>query len=356
MGRAAATRSGRLRFATLALGVLVMHTLVTILEERLFTIPAFREHSGGAFMTLFMYSFTVVAYVPRARGQSLPPNAFKALAFVSTIYVGTTTLTKTSLRYLDMPTQTVLKSAKLLPVMAGSILILGRRYSRAEWLAAFMLCAGVVIFNMSTNFPAFQSTMQGGICIGVALTCDAMLGNYQQKVMSSGVSSDQLMLYQSVAGMLYMLVVTLADGTLFPGVDLLLHDVEVSSMLILWAIAITAGTALVLKLVAEYSAVVAIVVTTVRKALTLIASFILFPKHLGIGHPIGAALVFGSAFVAHAAKGKTKSKDAKHGATASAGSSNGANGASGAGARVSEQPWMPKNGSTTAANRCTNVV
>jgi hypothetical protein len=38
-------------------------------------------------------------------------------------------------------------------------------------------------------------------------------------------------------------------------------------------------------------------VTTGRKALTLFASFVLFPKHFGIGHPIGAMLVFGSAFV-----------------------------------------------------------
>ena len=51
------------------------------------------------------------------------------------------------------------------------------------------------------------------------------------------------------------------------------------------------------RLVEEYSAVMAIVVTTTRKALTLFASFLLFPKHLGISHPIGAALVFGSAFV-----------------------------------------------------------
>ena len=29
----------------------------------------------------------------------------------------------------------------------------------------------------------------------------------------------------------------------------------------------------------------------------MVASFLLFPKHVGIGHPLGAALVFGSAFV-----------------------------------------------------------
>ena len=52
-----------------------------------------------------------------------------------------------------------------------------------------------------------------------------------------------------------------------------------------------------LALVDEFSAVAAVVVTTARKAFTLLASFILFPKHLGWGHPIGAALVLGSVFV-----------------------------------------------------------
>ena len=89
------------------------------------------------------------------------------------------------------------------------------------------------------------------------------------------------------------------------------HGAQVSLTLTLWAISITLGTSFVLQLVAEHSAVVAIVVTTVRKALTLLASFVLFPKHIGIGHPIGAALVFGSAFMAHAAKSKRPSSHAK---------------------------------------------
>ena len=114
------------------------------------------------------------------------------------------------------------------------------------------------------------------------------------------------MLYQSAVGMAYMLVVTCADGTLLPGMGLLLNDTAVGSTLLLWALAIIAGTALVLQLVAEFSAVTAIVVTTARKALTLIASFVLFPKAIGIGHPIGAALVFGSAFVAQRAKRRAR--------------------------------------------------
>ena len=85
-----------------------------------------------------------------------------------------------------------------------------------------------------------------------------------------------------------------------------------------------AGTALLLTIVGEYSAVTAVVLTSVRKVrptvvhhhpkparswspahwqvatrrrqvFTLCASFVLFPKHVGVGHFVGGGLVLGSA-------------------------------------------------------------
>ena len=207
MARFASSRTISPRLATLALGVIFFHTIVTILEERLFSIEAFTRAAGGAFMTLFMYTCTAIIYLPpalrqrRERGQELRESSSTAshaaaLLRVATIYVGTTTLTKTSLRYIDMPTQTVLKSAKLLPVMAGSIVILGKRFTRREWLSAACLCAGIATFNLSTHFPEPRATLAGTSCIVVALVCDALLGPYQKRVLSQGVSISELMCAQ----------------------------------------------------------------------------------------------------------------------------------------------------------------
>ena len=112
MGADKSSAGGRVRLVLLASAVLVSHTLVTVLEERLFSIAAFKAHSGGAFMTLFMYLTTALVYSVRTRKQGLnlaTTSARRLLLTVSMLYVGTTTLTKTSLRYIDMPTQTVLK-------------------------------------------------------------------------------------------------------------------------------------------------------------------------------------------------------------------------------------------------------
>ena len=91
------------------------------------------------------------------------------------------------------------------------------------------------------------------------------------------------MLYQSAGGACYMLVVCAAQGSLLPGLQLLATDATVALLLAAWAIALTIGTALVMTLVADYSAVVAICVTTLRKALSILCSFVLFPRHVGLG-------------------------------------------------------------------------
>ena len=58
-----------------------------------------------------------------------------------------------------MVTQTILKSAKLLPVMAGSIVILRRRFRAREWIAALMLTSGLLIFNLSSQHPTFAQAL-----------------------------------------------------------------------------------------------------------------------------------------------------------------------------------------------------
>ena len=293
------------RLLLLSGGVIVLHTLVTILEEALFAQPVFRAKAGSTFMTLTFYVMAAAAYAPRGGsggGGNKQPRLSRRLtgmiAASAALYVTTTTLSKTALTYIDLPTQSILKSAKLLPVMVGSIVILGQRFTLREWLAAAMLVSGIAIFSASgSGQPRGAQSLRGGACLLVALVCDAALGNYQKRVLQQGCTVQQLMLYQSLAGMLAMGAACVASGTLLPGAALLISGEPVALMLLGWAAALTAGTALILRLVDEYSAVTAITVTTLRKAGTLAASFALFPKPLGLGHPIGAALVLCSALV-----------------------------------------------------------
>jgi UDP-galactose transporter B1 len=52
-----------------------------------------------------------------------------------------------ALRYVSYPTQVLGKSCKMVPVMAGGIVLGGKRYSLIEYLQVLTITAGVCIFN-----------------------------------------------------------------------------------------------------------------------------------------------------------------------------------------------------------------
>ena len=99
------------RLLLLSGGVIVLHTLVTILEEALFAQPVFRAKAGSTFMTLTFYVVAAGAYAPRGGGgsgskQPRPSRRLVAMIAASAaLYVTTTTLSKTALTYIDLPTQ-----------------------------------------------------------------------------------------------------------------------------------------------------------------------------------------------------------------------------------------------------------
>lgn len=217
------------RLLSLAGGVVTLHTAVTVLEEALYASPRFRAESGSAFMTLVFYTLATIVYLPSllrpspATVRSSSSSRRRCLLFlVATMYVATTTLSKTALAYIDLPTQTILKSAKLIPVMVGSLFIVGRAFAAHEWLAAVMLVSGICVFSLSnggerTAHDGQHDSIRGVGCVLLALVCDALLGNTQQRVLSDGVSVPELMFTQSLAGMGYMLCVCAVAGSLRSG-------------------------------------------------------------------------------------------------------------------------------------------
>ena len=69
-------------------------------------MPDFRGRMGSTFMTLFMYTTTAAVYLPRCTDVAALNSRTRASLFiVSSLYVGTTTLTKMALNYIDLPTQ-----------------------------------------------------------------------------------------------------------------------------------------------------------------------------------------------------------------------------------------------------------
>lgn len=75
----------------------------------------------------------------------IPIQTYFLLALLT---LGTMGLSNASLGYLNYPTQVIFKCCKLIPVLAGSILIQGKRYGPLDFSAAVLMCVGLTLFTL----------------------------------------------------------------------------------------------------------------------------------------------------------------------------------------------------------------
>lgn len=84
--------------------------------------------------------------------------------------VGTMGFSNASLGHLNYPTQVIFKCCKLIPVLVGSSLIQGKKYNSLDYLAAGLMCIGLIFFTLADSkvSPMFDT-------IGKIINVDYMI-------------------------------------------------------------------------------------------------------------------------------------------------------------------------------------
>lgn len=218
------------------------------------------------------------------------PLAQYALAGLS--LAGGTGLGKLAYRYLNYATGTVLKSMKLLPVMALSVLWLRRRYSQLEVAAVALMVGSAALFGLGEaelepDFHVLGLLLSLGCLLAQAVqnnTVDRLLRDYR-------ANPHEVMLWSNAFGAAAVLLVTVCNGELLPAVGYFAASPLRAGMLLLRCAFFYVGALLYTLLMREGGAVGAVFVTTMRKALTVIVSFVLFPKPWHVNYGIGSVLL-----------------------------------------------------------------
>lgn len=73
--------------------------------------------------------------------------------------VGTMGFSNASLGHLNYPTQVIFKCCKLIPVLVGSVLIQGKKYAPLDYVAACLMCIGLIWFTLADSkvSPVFDT-------------------------------------------------------------------------------------------------------------------------------------------------------------------------------------------------------
>ena len=222
-----------------------------------------------------------------------------SIALLCLAYVGSNVLSKHALNFVSVPMMIVFKSSKLVCVMLGGTLIMRKVYSWFEYFIALSLVSGIVSFSLADmhgTLPSIKDDSAMLLGIGVlllALCCDSVLGNLQEKIQKNKLCDELSLMYiQSVVSTLVLLVWTAVSGELMEGLKHCWRDSRISFAVLAWALSCMAGIIVMLRVVAEFSAVTAVVFGLIRKVASIFISYSLFPKPLTPAHTIGLLMVF----------------------------------------------------------------
>ena len=297
-------------FAILSAGSLGSALAFAALQEAVFRIPGFNCSAWMTVLTTFTY-FLCGTLEMKLTNDSRK-GSWKNYSTLSMFAYGGMALTNYSLYYLNYATRVVFKSAKIIPVMNFSVLIVGKKYNWREWLSAATLVAGISLFTLGdvASFPAFAPT--GVILITTALCLDAICANFEEKNFfrcETPSTAHEVLCFSSLIGTAYGLIALIASGGLAPALAFSQENPQVVPMIMAFSIMGYASVCFSLSLIKYFGATEAEIVKSLRKVLSIAISFALFPKELNWKYIAGfAAIVISTVCTFYLTQQKTTAK------------------------------------------------
>jgi len=237
-----------------------------------------------------------------------------------------------ALRYVSYPTQVLGKSGKMVPVMAGGLIIGGQSYSMGEYLQVVLVTLGVIVFNFGgKSKKGGEDSSYGLFLIVVSLIMDAVTGGLQDKAkkrtkeLNVGMANakptmHESMLYTNLSGCIVAVVLAFAAGQLTDGVAFCLKYPEVMQALIIYSLASAVGQNFIYYTVTEFSPLLLTTVTTTRKIFSTLYSVFRNPSNSLTGMQwSGCAMVFIGIFMEVGSKFFKSAPKAKEAAPESSG-------------------------------------
>lgn len=194
---------------------------------------------------------------------------------------------------------TVFRSCKLVPTMIIATILNARKFKSYEYVCALSICGGLVLFAMADyKIDPLQFDPTGLILVSGSVVADAILPNAQEHLFKAGSSRLEVTVFSNLFSFYGMTFITVCNGTLRPFLSVLRHDSTLRLYFGIYTVLSYISISCYMTLVKRFGGVTAVVLTTARKAMTLVLSFLLFPKGFSWLYVAGSAFVLGAVMCA----------------------------------------------------------
>ena len=199
-----------------------------------------------------------------------------------------------ALSYINYPTKVVFRSCKLIPTMLIAVMYNGKKVHNFEFAFGTVISLGMVLFA-TADFQVYPNfDFIGIILVSISVIADAFLPNFQEKVFDHGSSRIEVTFFTNILCLLAMTIAFTATGDLQEAFGYALANPNAIVLMTIYTFLAYIAITFHMALVKEFGGIVTVLVGNTRKAITIVLSFILFPKPVSILYAFGGIMVFGS--------------------------------------------------------------
>jgi adenosine 3'-phospho 5'-phosphosulfate transporter B3 len=281
------------QFLVLGCGVFLFFGIHNFLQEAIMAVPGFKHGVMLGYMEVLgvaACSAIERTFIARERGRVAPISSYPLL---TACLLASSALSNMSLNYINFPTKVVFRSCKLIPTMIMASVIHRKVFSSVEYACAIAVCAGLVLFAAADweLAPSFHPI--GLAFVSLSVCADAVLPNAQERLFHLGSSRLEVTLYTNVFTLVVMTITTLVSGDLVGALYQMLRNRQLALYFTVYTFVAYLAISVHMSVVKRFGGVTAVLLATGRKGMTLVLSFILFPKAFSWFYPVGAFLVLG---------------------------------------------------------------
>jgi adenosine 3'-phospho 5'-phosphosulfate transporter B3 len=178
---------------------------------------------------------------------------------------------------LSYATGVLFKSSKLIPVMIGNIIFLKKKPKFHEVCSVILVVLGLIGISLGDLRSKNSFNLAGILAVSTALICGAIASNMEDKVMSQyGASQDELISVLYSFGALVMAILAFLTGQMPSGIGKVLSAPSSLFFIFCFSILGALGIQFVYLTMKVFGSLITVMITSVRKALTVCLSFIIF--------------------------------------------------------------------------------
>ena len=207
------------------------------------------------------------------------PKSYRPFFVSGASQVFSKVLTSASLAAgLSFPVCILAKSAKMVPVMIGQLLLGGSKYETKDYIFAGLVVLGTTILSMNKGSSSTQSftTPLGLVFITLSLVADGITGGLQKRLKhemeAQPPTTFDFVLFTNMAMGFVALTIALLIGDVTKGVLFLYENPVLQQMVMSVCLLSAMGQFFIFYIVAHFDPMVCATVTTTRKILSVVWS------------------------------------------------------------------------------------